>query len=380
MTGAAPTLVRFRIRAYADDDYRAQHIHWKEQIERQIRRASDVLEVDFNVRFEVESVRSWSHSDASGELRKSLTALAELDPGVGVDRVVGFVSVISTLPSTLEQLGIAAQPGRHFILRGMESAEELVQLREGLNLLPQDELESLLEQRHQHRETLVFLHEWAHTLGLSHDSGDGWILSPRYDLFCGRFSDGSTGQLRDALAQAGKSPEKAPAAAGQMTEAAKAAPSRPASETALDEVLEVYKRKGNLEQTWKSLVPLAASHPDDARIQYWTCYLAYRRKTAAAETEATCERAARLTPEAPDAHIILGHVRLMRKDKRGALRALADAESVLSKSSRPDAEAWEFLAEIYAHAGNCSGAERAAARVPRNQVAHDAAEWCKKRK
>ncbi|GEJ57720.1 hypothetical protein AMYX_24610 [Anaeromyxobacter diazotrophicus] len=265
----------------------------------------------------MELVRSWEHSDGSSGLAGALAALVALDDAADVDRVVGFVSSMPTLPAVLEQLGIALAPGRHLIVRGSESAEEAVQLRRVLHLLPDDEIEALLRERRVHRETLLLLHEWAHTMGASHDPAEGFILSPRYDLGCAGFSDASRALLRAALAAGdpGAAPRVVPASTPAREPPARpvepVTPAKPPSRERtvaanLNDVVRLFERTGDAERAWALLAPLAAREPTDARVQHWSCYLAFVRAQSATATQTACEAAAHLPGALPEVHLMLG--------------------------------------------------------------------------
>src|SRR6185436_3455461 len=69
--------------------------------------------------------------------------------------------------------------GRHFILRGMASADEASALK-ALDLLDPAEREQVYSRRKWHKETAVFLHEWLHTLGAIHSSNPERLTNPSY--------------------------------------------------------------------------------------------------------------------------------------------------------------------------------------------------------
>src|SRR3954452_11367926 len=49
----------FKVRAWADPEYQAQTPRWNSRVEEQVGHASALLEKQFGVRLEVESVRPW---------------------------------------------------------------------------------------------------------------------------------------------------------------------------------------------------------------------------------------------------------------------------------------------------------------------------------
>src|SRR5260221_5077744 len=82
----------FKVRAYADTDYQVQNPRWNTHIAEQLARASEVLEAQFGARLELESARPWSRPGSSAHLERVIEQLAQLDPGAGVDWVIGFVA------------------------------------------------------------------------------------------------------------------------------------------------------------------------------------------------------------------------------------------------------------------------------------------------
>src|SRR5713101_4110230 len=187
---ASPLRV-FRVRAYADGDYQAQTPRWNQHVAEQLDRASAVLEAQFGVRFELESARPWNRTGSSAHLESVLEQLFALDKGDGVDWVVGFVSSLAVFSAAQDQLGIAVLFGRHVVLRGMFSAAEMDAINASLNLLYSADREQLSRDRRLHKETAVFLHEWAHTLGAIHDRSPQTLMAPTYDKSQSAFSDES---------------------------------------------------------------------------------------------------------------------------------------------------------------------------------------------
>ncbi len=144
-----------RIRVHADPEYQAQTPRWSDRIEAQIDRANAALEPQFGVRLEVQSVRTWQRSDRFERLDQALAELAAVDPGADVDWVIGFLPALGFASATLEQLGMGALFGRHFVLRAMFSLEETRAFEAAFDLVPREEREALLRERRLHKETAV---------------------------------------------------------------------------------------------------------------------------------------------------------------------------------------------------------------------------------
>jgi Metallo-peptidase family M12/TonB C terminal len=141
------------VRAYADQQYRAEVRDWRERIGHLIERASAVTEHEFGVRLQVESVRPWERQlepdRLTGRLRRVLDLLVREDAAFEVDWVVGFVGALPTTERSDGHGGLASAFGRHFVVRAMDDTSEY----------------------------RLFLHEWAHTLGAVHDCETSWIMS-----------------------------------------------------------------------------------------------------------------------------------------------------------------------------------------------------------
>src|SRR4051812_18070309 len=155
-----------RIRFYADADFRSGGgLKWQERLRVQLAELNAVVGPAFGVRFEAEGFRRWPRSGPSGALAPMLIELERLDPGQDVDWVVGLVSPLPLVSMSFHDLGWAAVPGRHFVLRGMSSIAELDDFNRAFQSLERSTREGLYVRRKNHKETVVFLHEWAHTLG-----------------------------------------------------------------------------------------------------------------------------------------------------------------------------------------------------------------------
>lgn len=214
-SGQAPPELRvFRIRAYADADYQAQDPQWAASIVAQVWRANAILESDFGVRLEVESVRPWHRPDRSGDLADALQELLDVDPAADVDWVVGWVGPMPGESSAREEFGRAPMFGRHFVLRAMESAASRAAVA-SWNELSTDERAAMARERRLHKEKSTFLHEWGHTLGAVHECPGKWIMSKEYSLLESTFSPESARLVRLGLRRrAARSPEEFRAWAG----------------------------------------------------------------------------------------------------------------------------------------------------------------------
>jgi tetratricopeptide (TPR) repeat protein len=170
-----------RVRFYADQDYRTLVLNWQKRLHGQLARLNAIVEQVFAVRFEIESVRDWDRSHNGMALEPILTELEALDPARGVGCVVGLVTPMRGVATSVHQLGAARLLSHHFVLRGMDDEQEILALDREFRLLDLAERQSIYAQRKDHKEVVIFLHEWGHTLGLLHDENPSIVMNPAYD-------------------------------------------------------------------------------------------------------------------------------------------------------------------------------------------------------
>jgi len=179
-----------RIRIYADRDYRATVIRWQSKVRAQISRVNAVIGPVFNLRFEIDGLRDWDRSHMGAPLSNNvLGELGALDDGHDVDLVIGLVTPLNGVATSAHSVGFAALLSRHFVLRGMDDEQEFRAFEREFTLIPATERQKLYTDRKAHKEVVVFLHEWGHTLGLIHHEDRRQIMNPAYDPEATQFSD-----------------------------------------------------------------------------------------------------------------------------------------------------------------------------------------------
>ncbi|MFY0523034.1 tetratricopeptide repeat protein [Archangium gephyra] len=321
-----------RVRVYADADYRSQVLRWEPGIEAQLRRATDVVEGQFGVVFEVDSTRKWDRAGGSQDLETALNQLEALDAGEDVDLVIGLVSALPIFTTSHHQLGVARPFGRHCILRGMDNPEEHKALLSVFTHLPDQERETLYRERKLHKETSVLLHEWAHTLGVFHVQDSHWMMHPSYEPAQAAFAPQTQQHLalslrhlpqgrRDREAQQawarelkalltatvwpdweGADKESAlawteRALSGQAPLGPEpASPILPADRRRIDEVIALDKQ-GRVEVAAQQFEPLVQRYPRDEQVQVMACYLAVRAAPKLPATRERCESTLSRFPE-----------------------------------------------------------------------------------
>jgi tetratricopeptide (TPR) repeat protein len=178
-----------RLRIYADQDYRGLMMRWQPKVRVQIDRLNAVVGPVFGVRFEIESFRDWDRSHVGQPFEPILKDLEALDPAREVDWVLGLTTPMRGVATSIHQIGGARLLGRHLLLRGMDDEEEFRALEDAFKLLSPDERQRLYAERKAHKEVVVFLHEWGHSVGLLHDDDHALIMNPSYDERQRTFSD-----------------------------------------------------------------------------------------------------------------------------------------------------------------------------------------------
>ena len=178
-----------RLRIYADQDYRGLMMRWQPKVRAQIDRLNAVVGPVFGVRFEIESFRDWDRSHVGQPFEPILKDLEALDPAREVDWVLGLTTPMRGVATSIHQIGGARLLGRHLLLRGMDDEQEFRALEDAFKLLSPDERQRLYAERKAHKEAVVFLHEWGHSVGLLHDDDRALIMNPSYDERQRTFSD-----------------------------------------------------------------------------------------------------------------------------------------------------------------------------------------------
>jgi hypothetical protein len=178
-----------RLRIYADRDYQSLVLRWQGKARAQIARLNAVVGPVFGVVFEIESLRPWERSHFGVEPGGILSELIALDPAEDVDWVLGLATPLRGVATAIHQIGVARPCSRHVIMRGMDDEQEILALESEYKLLSVEERQRLYGDRKAHKEVVVFLHEWGHTMGLLHNEDRTIMMNPAYDPQQRAFSD-----------------------------------------------------------------------------------------------------------------------------------------------------------------------------------------------
>src|SRR5258707_4050738 len=171
----------YQVRIYVDRDYRRESANWQKELEDLVDQASSITEGLYGAKLHIESIRRWETYNAKDTLTPALDSLARIDSGKDVHWVVGFIGSSSLVTASHDQLGRAYMFACHFVLRGLRNAEEITAIEDSFKYLSSQERDQLIRSRRRHRQTAVFLHEWAHTLGAPHARSPEFINYEQYD-------------------------------------------------------------------------------------------------------------------------------------------------------------------------------------------------------
>ncbi len=381
-----------RVRIHADPAYQQQVLRWRERARAQVERASVLTAAWFGVRLQVVDVVPWQGAGGSDRLADVLAALEAHDRGTDVDWVIGFTGALPTVTASLHELGMARPLSRHFVLRAMDDAAESAALDATFDLIGEGEKAGLYRQRKQHKETVVLLHEWAHTLGAVHVRGrEDDLLDPLYAPE--RTEIGGTNRKLIELGLAHR-----PNFGKAWHEALEAILERPAPDLDAEALAELRRAsvgetqqffvplapddaatynearrlvgEAKWSQAWSVLAPLAYAAPTHPQVQLLACHVALRASTVAEEV---CGRAVAAAPADPDPWLVLAEGRMEKGDRAGAAQALEQARLALGE--REQQQAWTSLAVQYMRLDEVSRAEAAAARAGEGPAPAEVRRW-----
>jgi len=323
-----------RVRLYASQEYRAQRASWQSRVTKMVDSAGEVLGPAFGMRLEVVDARTWNADCDPESLEECLEELALYDPGDDVDWVVGLISSVPRFTASFDELGMASLPGRHFVLRDLYAAAEREAINASFPHMATAKRDEIFKQRQKHKRLVVFLHEWAHTMGALHTRREDTILYPAYNPEAAGFSDANLGlidaalrdrfpfdpsypSLREYLASAkselwfsGEREDlmaRLGGASAPQNSTAAPAPVQIAVSGDQDELLSgvspedraLYAKANeqfearDLEGSWESFEPLLRRYPDCYAIQHFGCSLAMH-VGARQEAGEACRRAINL--------------------------------------------------------------------------------------
>lgn len=214
-----------RVRVYADEQFRAQNVHWQETFDGELAYANEVLGAEYGIKL-VPDYREWPRHAPGESLEDALRELEQLDAGRDVMTVIGLTSSLSLVSATFEQLGLAELGGRHLVVRGYADVFERQEFDRAFHDLTADEREAMYFARRKHKTAALLLHELGHTYGAPHIDMADTIMSPIYSDRSNAFDGKSRDVIRATLDE--RLHRAAPAAAAAATSTAAAASAKPA--------------------------------------------------------------------------------------------------------------------------------------------------------
>lgn len=199
-----------KLRVYAGHEYRAQNRRWREQFESYLDLANQILVPELGLQMQVAGYESWTRQAPGDKMDKMLEELEGADAGADVDVVVGLVSSLSVVTTTMRDLGWARYMGRHMVLRGFNDLAEYKSFSRGLSRLDETERKRFFAARKLHKQASVLLHELGHLLGAMHvDPKVKSIMGPLYSREVTNFAPQAISLMRVVAAAKIPDPDKA---------------------------------------------------------------------------------------------------------------------------------------------------------------------------
>ncbi|MEO1173004.1 MAG: matrixin family metalloprotease, partial [Myxococcota bacterium] len=195
----ATASVTCRVAVLADQGYRNRNPNWRSEVVELFREINRYSVSQLGVRFAVERRDNWEHQLDTNALGKLLEELERDVPGHDFDFVLGLAPADSRLVLRPDQLGLARVFGKHAVVRAMDDSVELESFRETYDQIDEEEIRRVYYQRKRHKERSIFLHEWAHTLGLPHVRSRADLMFPAYSADEAGFAPTTVDVIQESL-------------------------------------------------------------------------------------------------------------------------------------------------------------------------------------
>lgn len=381
-----------RVRIAVDDAYAAENRGYEERIRELLSRASDYTRPRLGVAFEVLSFERWEHPPMH-VMTALVDQLRSQRPADGAHLVLGFTSALSLFSTDFEQVGAAHLFGHHAVLRGIDAHVYADYLEARLKTVGDDEKDGVVRARVHHQETAVFLHEWAHCLGVLHDRELQYFMSPQYRDVLRDFSPASTKLLELGLRHAADDDVRvwldeartlqqelpASAFAPNEREALWAAPdggAPAASAVSSAAVLSETDRKlfqiaidkqaaGRKDDALATALPILARNLSQPQLASFVCAVSLDARPKDPETVKRCSSAAALSPLDARPALWLGWAQAEAQNPAAANEAAAEAARRLDRGAK-SIELEGNLAQLYRRLGcaKCAAARTVASDSP----------------
>lgn len=168
-----------KVRAYATGQYAAENVNWPKQLEETLEATNSILTPTLQIRLEVAETRPWVARDED-DLGTLLQALTALDPGDGVDWVMGLAASVPRFALAFHDIGLAKLLAKHYVVRSLNSVHEFEAVDAQFPDLTDAKRAEVRHARVRHKTSTVFLHELGHTLGALHQADPTTIMNPSY--------------------------------------------------------------------------------------------------------------------------------------------------------------------------------------------------------
>jgi tetratricopeptide (TPR) repeat protein len=383
-----------KVRIWADTEYRAQNLRWTRGFGDELDYANQLLEPMLGIRLEAE-YKEWDRHAPNSTLRETAAELAAMDPGDDVTWVFGLTSALPLVSSSTDELGVAEVLGTHVVLRGFSDGAERKAFARAFPDLETEEREEVHDARRRHKQTVLLVHELAHTLGALHETDPGWIMHPAYRPEQASISDRNRElmlialddrlrpkELREPLATAERllsaietadwggwiAAEKEQLVIELRAELERARAGQTASPVPAAATSQYMRAKkladeGKHQDALYELEPIIAAYPGNAAIRLLSCTIHLAMSGPKDETAlGVCGRAAELAPGDPSPYIAVAAMLATSGDVPGARVQLLHAEERIGNLPNGAPEAWLQVASMYQAIGALTWAEDAAAK------------------
>ena len=383
-----PRLIHVRV--WADASVRLAP-RWKEDITDQLDYAGQILQPMLGARVQIDAWKDW---DRTGDLAGSLDALAAADDGKDAAWVIGYTAPLDTASKAMADLGDAHVLGHHIVIHGYADKPETDRLAAEIpGELKDTERTEVTSQHKRHKQTVVFLHELAITLGAVAETDKGWIQNPSYSAKQITFSDRNRELMQLALddrlgmgtdqGTAAKQleyldktqwggwiaadKELVAAALKQVVDAAKpgkTATDVPAAAYAeFDRIKDLRKVKDYV-AALNELDNMLKAYPGNATLHELKCEILIEKSgVSAEETRVACDRVSELAPGDPTPYLVRAEALVGKKDFAGARTQLVEAEAKIANLAQGQADAWRKVIGMYAGIGALTWTEDAIAKA-----------------
>lgn len=375
------------VRIYADTATRIRE-GWKAEITDQLDYASQFLTPFVGAQIKVDAIKDW---DYVGEAVPALRALSELDPGDGVQWVIGYIAPLERATSVFSELTVTEPLAKHIVIRGWAEDPERESLATTLPDMSEAARTEVLGAHRRHKQTVILLRSLAITLGGIPELDAESILHPQYAPKVHAFADRNRELVELALADrlgGGTNVTVAKALlesiektdwGGWMpadkedlvtrlntivdaTKSGRTAVGVPAAALQQFERVELLARQGKIADALAELDNLLAAFPANATMHQMRCQLhimAPGVKDPA--TLAACAKVSELAPGDPGVHLLLADAFAKVDDVASTRAQLLLVAQKIPNLPVGGPDVWRAVISLYQRMGTLTWTEEALA-------------------